>query len=57
MRFGRPSVEPPDGFPAIVAQWKSGRLTFQEALECSGLSQATFYRRLKELREGRGTKK
>ncbi|MCI8916861.1 MAG: recombinase family protein [Oscillospiraceae bacterium] len=57
VRFGRPSVELPDSFPAIVAQWKSGRLTFQEALERSGLSQATFYRRLKELREGRGTKK
>ena len=54
VRFGRPSVELPDSFPAIVAQWKSGRLTFQEALERSGLSQATFYRRLKELREGRG---
>ena len=33
VRFGRPSVELPDSFPAIVAQWKSGRLTFQEALE------------------------
>ncbi len=57
VRFGRPSVAPPEDFPALVAAWETGRLTFSEALHRSGLSQATFYRRLRELRLTRGTKK
>lgn len=50
VRFGRPAVDPPDNFPRIVADWEAGRLDFREALVKSGLSQATFYRRLRELR-------
>lgn len=50
VRFGRPSVPVPEDFPDIVAQWEAGHITFQQALECSGLAQATFYRRLREYR-------
>ena len=50
VRFGRPAVDLPENFPDIVADWKAGRLDFREALVKSGLSQATFYRRLRELR-------
>ncbi|NBI65726.1 recombinase family protein [Pseudoflavonifractor sp. 60] len=50
VRFGRPSVPVPENFPDIVAQWEAGHITFQEALERSGLVQATFYRRLREYR-------
>ena len=50
MKFGRPPVKPPEDFPSIVAEWEAGRLPFHEALERSGLSEATFYRRLREYR-------
>ncbi len=50
VRFGRPHVPPPGDFPAIVAEWEAGRLSFRDALARSGLSEATFYRRLREYR-------
>ena len=50
VRFGRPYVKPPDDFPDIVEAWESGRLSFHDALEKSGLAEATFYRRLREYR-------
>ena len=57
VKFGRPSVKPPEDFPAIVAEWEAGQLPFQKALERSGLAEATFYRRLRELRLITGNKK
>ena len=48
VRFGRPNVQPPEDFPAIVAEWEAGRLGFRDALERTGLAEATFYRRLRE---------
>ena len=50
VRFGRPSVPAPENFPDIVAQWEGGNITFRQALERAGLSQATFYRCLREYR-------
>lgn len=50
VRFGRPNVPPPEDFPAIVAEWEAGRLGFRDALERTGLAEATFYRRLREYR-------
>ena len=57
VRFGRPTLAPPEDFPAIVAEWESGKLSFRQALARSGLSEATFYRRLREQRAATGTKK
>ena len=57
VRFGRPGVPLPEDFPALVAEWEAGRLSFQEALERSGLGRATFYRRLREQRMVTGAKK
>ena len=57
VRFGRPSVPPPEDFPQIVAEWETGKLRFQDALTRSGLSEATFYRRLREYRLVKRTKK
>ncbi len=51
VRFGRPSRDLPEDFPAIVAQWREKELTLAEALRLSGLSRATFYRRSRELPE------
>lgn len=57
VRFGRPHVPPPEDFPAIVRRWEGGELSFQEALAKSGLREATFYRRLRELRCSAGGEK
>ena len=55
--FGRPAKAAPDDFDEIVGAWESGRQTFQDALERCGMSESTFYRRLREYRLTRGTKK
>ena len=50
VRFGRPIKKPPENFAAIVRQWERKELSFSEALEQTGLKQATFYNRLREYR-------
>lgn len=50
VKFGRPSVAVPDDFPGLVHEWESGRITFNEALSQSRLTESTFYRRLREYR-------
>lgn len=54
VRFGRPEVEVPKEFPLIVGEWEHKKITIGEALAKSGMSQATFYRKLKEYRGMRG---
>lgn len=51
--FGRPIKKPPENFTAVMKDWESGNITFDEALAQTGLKQATFYNRLRELRSGR----
>ena len=50
VQFGRPPVPAPENFPGVVMEWESGQLAFREALEKTGLSHGTFYRRLREYR-------
>ena len=50
VRFGRPPLEPPEDFPAIVAAWERGTLPLGAALRRCGMSESTFYRRVRELR-------
>ncbi len=50
VRFGRPVKKPPEDFAALVKQWERGKLGFSEVLAQTGLTQATFYRRLREYR-------
>lgn len=45
--FGRPHVELSDGFAGIVEAWHRGEITRREAIELSGVSESTFYRRLR----------
>lgn len=49
VRFGRPPREPPENFPAIVADWRAGLLGLPEVLRRANMSKATFYRRLRDL--------
>lgn len=53
VKFGRPEIEAPKEFPAIVKEWEKKNITFDQALEKTGLSPSTFYRRLRECRRCR----
>ena len=48
VRFGRPSIPIPTDFRIIVNDWKKGKLSLKEALNKSGMSESTFYRRARE---------
>ena len=50
VKFGRPEIPIPDDFEAIVKEWDKGRLTLQEALRKSDMSESTFYRRVRKYR-------
>ena len=48
--FGRPIKKPPENFRELVKQWEKGKLPLADILKETGLKEATFYRRLRELR-------
>jgi len=50
VKFGRPEKEVPEDFGEIVKVWEQKKLPFSEALKRCGMSEATFYRRLREYR-------
>ena len=51
VRFGRPYLPTPENFSIVVSQWESGLISFEDALETTGLSYGTFYRRLRAHRD------
>lgn len=50
IRFGRPEKEVPANFGKIVRGWEQKRVPFIEVLKQCDMSEATFYRRLREYR-------
>lgn len=50
VKFGRPEKSVPDDFGKIVAEWERKKLSLPEVLEKCNMSEATFYRRLREHR-------
>ena len=52
VRFGRPEKELPDDFKQLVRDWEKKQLLLSELLKKCDMSEATFYRRLRELRIG-----
>lgn len=52
VRFGRPQIQVPREFPEIVDEWERKEISFGETLKRCGMSQATFYRKLKGYRLG-----
>jgi DNA invertase Pin-like site-specific DNA recombinase len=50
VRFGRPIKSPPENFAELVRAWERGKLPIEQVLTQTALSEATFYRRLRELR-------
>lgn len=55
-KFGRPEKEVPDDFGEIVRAWEQKKLPLEEVLKKCGMSEATFYRRLREYRLLRDSK-
>lgn len=50
VKFGRPEKGVPDDFEKIVSAWEKKLLTFDEVLSQCNMSEATFYRKLREYR-------
>ena len=50
VRFGRPETPIPEDFGRIVQLWEQKKLSFAEVLQRCKVSEATFYRRLREYR-------
>lgn len=50
VQFGRPEKELPDNFAELVQEWEQKELLLEELLERCDISQATFYRRLKNVK-------
>lgn len=54
VRFGRPEIPLPDNFGKIVKDWEKKRISFEEILKICNMSEATFYRKLREYRIRKG---
>ena len=50
VKFGRPEKDVPENFGKIIKEWEQKRLPFEEALKQCNMSEATFYRKLREYR-------
>ncbi len=50
IKFGRPEKEVPDEFGKLVKAWEHKKLPLAEVLKQCDMSEATFYRRLREYR-------
>lgn len=50
VKFGRPEVPIPSDFEKIVKAWEQKRISFAEAIRRCNVSEATFYRRIREYR-------
>lgn len=50
VRFGRPEKAVPANFGATVRAWEKGQISIMQAVARCGMSEATFYRRLREYR-------
>ena len=50
VHMGRPVKEIPDDFSQIVRLWEKKELSLREVLKKCDMSEATFYRRLRENR-------
>ena len=49
VRFGRPRKEVPENFSEVVGRWRRKEIRMEEALEQTGMKQALFFRRIKEM--------
>lgn len=50
VRFGRPEKHIPDNFSILIKLWEEKKLSLAEVIKQCDISEATFYRRLREYR-------
>ena len=50
VRFERPEIPLPDNFGKLVKDWEKKKTSFEETLRLCNMSEATFYRKLREYR-------
>lgn len=50
IHMGRPVKGVPENFGELVRQWEKKKLSLEQILQECGMSEATFYRRLREYR-------
>lgn len=50
IKFGRPEILLPDNFEELIRQWEKKKLPLSEVLKICNMSEATFYRKLREYR-------
>lgn len=50
VKFGRPEVKVPEDFGQTIKAWEKKEITCKEAAGKCGMSESTFYRRLREYR-------
>ena len=50
VKFGRPEKEIPENFAKLVGKWEQKQLRFADMVKQCNMSEATFYRRLREFR-------
>lgn len=50
VRFGRPRIEEEKNFAEMVEAWEKGRMSVEHVTAVCGMSESTFYRRLREYR-------
>ena len=50
VKFGRPESPVPDEFDKLIRQWEKKEITIAELLTVCNMSEATFYRKLREYR-------
>lgn len=56
VKFGRPQIEVSENFYEIVKKCETGEMKYCEGVKQSGMSQSTFYRRLREIRSHKKNK-
>lgn len=56
VQFGRPAKPIPDNFGELIRKWKKGEITVEDITRICDISEATFYRRLREYRLIHGDK-
>lgn len=54
VHMGRPAIKPPDNFPELVKAWEKKKISLEDVLKQCNMSEATFYRRLREYRITKG---
>ena len=50
IKFGRPELKVPANFDKIIRQWEEKQIPIAEVIRLCNMSEATFYRKLREFR-------